>query len=95
LQDNPRSKAILAIAKENGLNLELVEISEKQSKSPEYLKIHPLGKIPAFVSAKGYTLTECIAIAVYGEQRFLHRSSFSEYTSWLLCTAYRSDETLS
>jgi hypothetical protein len=33
--------------------------------SAEYLKINKLGKVPTFVGADGYTLNECIAIAIY------------------------------
>lgn len=33
--------------------------------SAEYLKIQPLGKIPAFEGANGFTLSEVIAISIY------------------------------
>ena len=36
------------------------------NKSAEYTKLSPLGKVPAFEGANGYTLSEAIAIAVYG-----------------------------
>jgi elongation factor 1-gamma len=52
------------VAKANDLDLELVEVIPG-TQNPEYLKISPLGKCPAFVGANGFTLTECIAIAVY------------------------------
>lgn len=35
--------------------------------SADFLKINSLGKIPTFVGADGYTLTESLAIAVYSE----------------------------
>jgi elongation factor 1-gamma len=35
--------------------------------SAEYRKISPVGKIPAFEGANGFTLSEAIAIAVYGK----------------------------
>ena len=65
LQRNPRSTAILAVAKANGLDLEVVP-TDTEKKTPEYLKINALGKVPTFVGADGYNLSECIAIAVYG-----------------------------
>lgn len=36
------------------------------NKSAEFTKLSPLGKVPAFEGANGYTLSEAIAIAVYG-----------------------------
>ena len=66
-QSNVRSKAIRAVAKANKLDLEIVDIdSSKGPLSTEYLKLNKLGKIPSFVGADGYELTECIAIAIYG-----------------------------
>lgn len=65
-QGNPRSIAIRAVAKENKLDLEIVPTEPSKGVSQDYLKINPLGRIPAFVGADGYTLTECMAIAIYG-----------------------------
>jgi hypothetical protein len=52
------------------LELELVETQASSSSefntSAAYQKIQPLGKIPAFEGANGFTLSEAIAIAVYG-----------------------------
>nr|POF24089.1 elongation factor 1-gamma 1 [Quercus suber] len=63
--DNPRTLAILAVAKANNLNIELVETIPGNGLSEDYLKLNKLGRIPTFEGADGYTLTECIAIAVY------------------------------
>lgn len=64
-QANPRSTAILAVAKAN--NLDLATVNTDTSKpDPEYLKYNKLGKVPTFVGADGYVLSECIAIAIYG-----------------------------
>ena len=54
------------MAKENKLDLEIVPTEPAKGVSQDYLKINPLGRIPAFVGADGYTLTECMAIAIYG-----------------------------
>lgn len=54
------------MAKANKLDLEIVPTEPAKGVSQDYLKINPLGKIPTFVGADGYTLTECIAIAIYG-----------------------------
>jgi glutathione S-transferase len=64
-QANPRSTAILAVAKANNLDLEVVETNT--SKPPAgYTKYNKLGKIPTFVGSDGYVLSECVAIAIYG-----------------------------
>ncbi|KAH0537847.1 hypothetical protein FGG08_005460 [Glutinoglossum americanum] len=68
--DNPRSTAIRAVAKENKLDLEIVEIAPNTT-SREYLEINPLGKIPSFKASDGYILTECIAIAIYKRKDYL------------------------
>lgn len=56
----------MAIAKEQGLQLDLV-YAEKDNKEnhAKLRQINPLGQVPVFVGADGYVLTECIAIALY------------------------------
>lgn len=61
---NPRSTAIRAVAKANGLDLDIVEVDTVKP-SAEFLKVNPLSKVPTFAGADGYTLTECMAIAIY------------------------------
>jgi len=65
LQGNPRSTAIKAVAKANNVELTIVETEPAKGVSAEYLKINKLGKVPTFVGADGYTLHECVAIAIY------------------------------
>lgn len=64
LQENGRTTVLLAVAKENNLDIELVE-TKPPVQDLEYFKLNPLGKIPTFVGANGYILTETMAIAVY------------------------------
>jgi elongation factor 1-gamma len=52
------------VAKANGLDLEIVETNTEKP-TDEYLKYNALSKVPTFVGADGYVLSECIAIAVY------------------------------
>jgi elongation factor 1-gamma len=59
------------VAKANNLDLELVETAPA-SGNASYKTINPLDKIPAFVGANGFVLTECIAIAVYRESHLSH-----------------------
>lgn len=68
-QDNPRSTAIKAVAKANDLELNLVEVDFAKP-TPEHLKAHKLGKIPAFVGEDGFALSESIAIAIYRTSKF-------------------------
>jgi elongation factor 1-gamma len=72
LQLNPRSTAIRAVAKANGLDLDIVEVDTTKP-SAEFLKANPLSKVPTFTGADGYTLTECMAIAIYS--KFTSRES--------------------
>lgn len=65
MQDNPRSTAIKAVAKANGLDLKVVEVEFEQPRTVEHLKASPLGKIPAFAGEDGFQLSEAIAIAIY------------------------------
>jgi elongation factor 1-gamma len=67
LQGNPRTTVLLAVAKENNLDLEWVETVPSDGVTTEYLKLNKLGKVPTFEGADGYVLSECIAIAVYCE----------------------------
>lgn len=56
------------MAKANKLDVEIVDTdSRKGPLSTEYLKINKLGRVPSFVGADGYELTECIAIAIYSK----------------------------
>lgn len=63
-QGNARATVLLAIAKENKLDVELVE-TRPPNIDAEYQKLNPLGRIPTFVAPNGFLLTESIAIAVY------------------------------
>ena len=55
---------LLAIAKANNLDIELVE-TRPPNTAPEYLKLNPLNRIPTFVGQNGFILTEVMAIAIY------------------------------
>jgi elongation factor 1-gamma len=59
------------VAKANNVDLELVVV-DTGNPTTEYLAYNKLGKVPTFVGADGYVLTECIAIAIYS------RSSIEE-----------------
>jgi hypothetical protein len=64
-QGNPRTTSLLAVAKENGLEIEFVDTEPAKGVSADYLKLNKLGKVPTFEGADGFVLSECIAIAVY------------------------------
>lgn len=66
IQFNPRSPAILAVAKANNFKLDIVTIPSSQDAPEYYRKLNRLAKIPTFVSSdEGFVLSECIAIALY------------------------------
>lgn len=48
--------------------------------SEEYKKVNPLGKIPTFVGADGFVLSECIAIAIYSKLLFFFVLNPAIYT---------------
>lgn len=57
-----------AVAKLAGLDVEFVTAKPREDTAkPEFLAINPMGKVPAFVGADGFVLTESRAIALYCE----------------------------
>ncbi|KAF7585219.1 hypothetical protein BBP40_011658, partial [Aspergillus hancockii] len=63
---NPRSTAILAVAKANGLDLDIIYAEKSNPEAyAKLLKLNPTGQVPVFVGADGYVLTECIPISLY------------------------------
>ncbi|PLB49469.1 eEF1-gamma domain-containing protein [Aspergillus steynii IBT 23096] len=102
LPDNGRTIAILVAAKANDVELELVNTQANSAadfnKSAEYTKLSPLGKIPAFEGANGYTLSEAIAIAVYvtsqNEKTTLLGKTKQDYASILRWLSYVNAEVL-
>ncbi|KAL8989346.1 MAG: hypothetical protein Q9177_001753 [Variospora cf. flavescens] len=95
---NPRSTAIRAVAKENKLDLEIVQTVPHEGVSPDYLKINHLGKIPSFVGADGYTLTECMAVAIYftsqNEKTTLLGKTKQDYASIVRWMSFANTEML-
>lgn len=70
-QGNPRTVGILAVAKENNIDLEVVETTPAKGVSADYLKLNKLGRVPTFEGADGFVLSEMMAIAVYSESLWL------------------------
>lgn len=64
-QGNPRTTAILAVAKANNLEIEQVHTEPAKGVSDDYRLLNKLGKVPTFQGADGYVLSECVAIAIY------------------------------
>lgn len=78
-QGNPRTTGILAAAKANSLELEVVHTEPAKGVSDDYKKLNKLGKVPTFEGADGYVLIEAMAIAVYSE---LPSALFCSVTRW-------------
>lgn len=95
---NARTNVILAVAKANNLDLEIVETKPPDTYPEDYLKINPLGKIPSFVGADGYELTEAIAIAIYitsqNEKTSLLGKTKQDYASILRWMSFANHEIL-
>ena len=66
-QGNPRTTSLLAVAKANNIDLEVVHTEPAKGVSDDYRKLNKLGKVPTFEGKDGYILSECIAIAIYRE----------------------------
>jgi len=96
-QGNPRTNSLLIIAKENNLNVELVD-TQPGSVPESYKKLNALGKIPTFEGANGYVLSECIAIAVYlasqSEKTLLLGKTKEEYANVLRWMSFANQEVL-
>ncbi|KAK4241114.1 hypothetical protein C8A03DRAFT_12582 [Achaetomium macrosporum] len=94
---NSRSTAIRAVAKANNLELEEVEVDPKQP-TEDFLKANPLHKVPTFVGADGFVLTECIAVAVYvtsqNEKTTLLGKTKQDYASILRWMSFFNSEVL-
>jgi len=58
------------VAKTNELDVELVETNPGAGVSADYRKINKLGRIPTFVGADGFILSEVLAISVYCTSQF-------------------------
>lgn len=97
-EGNVRSTAIRAVAKANKLDLEIVNTVPHEGVSQDYLKINHLGRIPSFVGADGYTLTECIAIAIYitsqNEKTSLLGKTKQDYASIVRWMSFANSEVL-
>ncbi|KAK5061340.1 hypothetical protein LTR84_007882 [Exophiala bonariae] len=96
-KDNARSTALLVVAKENNLDIELVE-TRPPNVSAEYLKLNPLNRVPTFVGSNGFILTEAIAIAIYftsqNEKTTLLGKTKQDYASIVKWLSFSNSEVL-
>lgn len=95
---NPRTTSLLAVAKENGLEIEFVDTEPAKGVSADYLKLNKLGKVPTFEGADGFVLSECIAIAVYlasqNEKTSLLGKTKQDYATILRWMSFANTEVL-
>ncbi|KAF2665513.1 putative elongation factor 1-gamma 2 [Microthyrium microscopicum] len=96
--DNTRTTAIQIVAKANDIDLEIVQTETGASAPADYLLYNKLGKIPTFVGADGYVLSECIAIAIYitsqNEKTTLLGKTKQDYASILKWMSFANSEIL-
>jgi glutathione S-transferase len=89
----PRTRASRPrwILEELGVPYELIRLESADTKKPEYLSVHPLGKVPALVE-DGVTLFESAALCLhladkYGEGKLAPAPGTTEralYYQWIL-----------
>ncbi|KAI4263995.1 MAG: hypothetical protein L6R42_000878 [Xanthoria sp. 1 TBL-2021] len=95
---NARSTVIRVVAQANKLDLEIVETVPANGVSQDYLKINRLGRVPSFVGADGYTLTESMAIAIYitsqNEKTSLLGKTKQDYASIVRWMSFANTEVL-
>ena len=66
VQVSPRATGILAVAKAQGLSLDVVYADQEEKENHDkLLQVNPLGQVPVFVGKDGHIMTECIPIALY------------------------------
>lgn len=96
--DNTRCETIKLIAKANNLDIEIVQTETGANAPADYLKYNRLGKIPTFVGADGFVLSECIAIAIYitsqNEKTTLLGKTKQDYASILKWLSFANSEIL-
>jgi glutathione S-transferase len=87
---NTRAVRIVWLFKELGLayELERFQLGERRMRGPEYLAVHPLGRVPAFEDDDGTRLFESGAIvqyvlARYGAGRLAPEVSSRDYAPYL------------
>ncbi|OAQ96169.1 hypothetical protein LLEC1_02809 [Akanthomyces lecanii] len=99
LQGNPRSIAIKAVAKANGLDVKVTTVDLSVARTPEHLTGSPIGRVPAFVGEDGFTLHEAVAIAIYftsqNEKTTLLGKTKQDYASILKWMSYFNSDVLS
>lgn len=89
---NTRAVRIAWLLEELGLDYEIEKftLGDRAMREPEYLKVHPMGRVPA-LKDKGVTIFESGAIvqyvlALYGEGRLqpeVGTQEFANYLQWL------------
>lgn len=89
---NTRAVRIAWLLEELGLDYEIEKftLGDRAMREPEYLKVHPMGRVPA-LEDKGVTIFESGAIvqyvlALYGEGRLqpeVGTQDFANYLQWL------------
>jgi glutathione S-transferase len=91
---NPQSRGRIVrwMLEEVGQPYETEVIAYDRMKSPEYLAVHPLGKVPA-IKHNGHVVTECAAICTYLADVFPqgglgpHPDEKADYYRWLFYAA--------
>jgi glutathione S-transferase len=84
---SPNGKRVHVCATELGIDLELarLDLRKGENRSPDYLAINPMGKVPTLVDSEGRTLWESPAILCYLAQQQ------GNHTLWPVSARAQSD----
>ncbi|KAJ3477538.1 hypothetical protein NLG97_g8811 [Lecanicillium saksenae] len=97
-EGNPRSIAIKAVAKANGLDIKVTTVDLAVERTAEHLSASPIGRVPAFVGEDGFTLHEAVAIAIYftsqNEKTTLLGKTKQDYASILKWMSYFNSDVI-
>ncbi|CCG83345.1 Elongation factor 1-gamma [Taphrina deformans PYCC 5710] len=94
---NPRTTALLAVAKANALDVDIIDVKPGDAKLVEKF---PMGKIPGFVGSDGFVLHETNAIAIYckfknqNEKTTLLGKTKADYATILQWLSFANTEVL-
>src|SRR5689334_16101782 len=91
---SPNCRKVRVIARELGLQLELLSIDFTAAKQPAYLAQNPAGKVPTLVDDDGFVLWESGAILIHLAEKKpssgllpLEAHARGDVMRWLLFTA--------
>lgn len=92
---NSRGARVTAMMAQLGIDFEIVNVDFRagETRTPEFLKMNPLGQVPVLMLDDGRTITESLAICMYLVEKFPAaglgptEEERPEYLQWCMFTA--------